>query len=170
MIVTTAKNAPYQATVKQRRLDLMEVQECLRSLSPDHPDSVERALARYLTVRSVGYIEAIRDDLADLYASTTGNARLHRRVKSNLRTGLGVTPDQLLTFVGSFDPAWRITLESKLDAEDQELRNRLGAMVAARKKIAHGDGDQVTSGKSLAWSDAALTIGKELQGIIFPEL
>ncbi len=71
-------------------------------------------------------------------------------------------PEQLLTFVGSFDKDWRVALEAVLDADDQVLRNQLGAMVSARKKIAHGDGDQVTTGKALAWSDAALVVGKEL--------
>ncbi|MBC9957821.1 hypothetical protein [Yimella sp. cx-51] len=149
-------------------MDLKEVQACLRDLDRDAPDAVSRALARYLTVRSVGYIEAVRDDLADLYASVTGHPRLHRRIVHHLRGGLGATPEQLLTFVGSFDKDWRIALEAVLDADDQSLRGQLGAMVAARKKIAHGDGDQVTSGRALAWSDAALQLGKELNKLFDP--
>lgn len=153
---------PHRATIRQRQLDLKEVQACLRNLDADAPDAVSRAMARYLTIRSVGYVEAVRDDLADLYASVTGHHRLHRRIVHHLRGGLGATPEQLLTFVGTFDKDWRIAFESVLDADDQALRSQLGAMVAARKKIAHGDGEQVTTGKALAWSDAALTLGKEL--------
>lgn len=160
--------APQRATIRQRELDLKEVQACLRDLDSDSPDVVSRALARYLTVRSAGYIEAVRDDLADLYASVTGHQRLHRRVVNHLRVGLGTTPDQLLKFVGSFDPDWRITLEAVLDADDQVRRNQLGAMVAARKKIAHGDGDQVTAGKALGWADLALELGKELRKLFDP--
>lgn len=153
---------PYRASIRQRELDLREVQACVRGLDVDAPDATARALARYLTLRSVGYIEAVRDDLADLYAAVTGHPRLHRRIVHHLRNGLGTTPEQLLAFVGSFDGDWRSTLESVLDADDQVLRNHLGAMVAARKKIAHGDGDQVTAGRALAWSDTALTLGKVL--------
>lgn len=159
---------PHRATIRQRELDLKEVQACLRELDLDAPDAVSRALARYLTVRSVGYVEAVRDDLADLYSSVTGHHRLHRRVVHHLRSGLGATPEQLLTFIGSFDKDWRVTFEAVLDAEDQTLRNQLGAMVAARKKIAHGDGDQVTTGKALTWSDAALKLGKELSKLFDP--
>lgn len=159
---------PHRATIRQRVLDLKEVQECVRNLDEDQPDAVSRALARYLTVRSVGYIEAVRDDLADLHAMVTGHPRLHRRIAHHLRTGLGATPEQLLTFVGSFDQAWRASLEACLDADEQALRNQLGAMVAARKKIAHGDGDQVTTGKALTWSDAALKIGKHLETLFDP--
>lgn len=160
--------APYRATIRQRELDLKEVQACLRNLDQNAPDAVSRALARYLTVRSVGYVEAVRDDLADLYTSVIGHPRLHRRVVHHLRGGLGVTPEQLLSFVGSFDKDWRIALEAVLDADDQALRNQLGAMVAARKKIAHGDGDQVTSGKALGWSNVALKLGSQLKKLFDP--
>lgn len=162
MASSQAAAAPHRATIRQRELDLKEVQACLRELDVDAPDAVSRALARYLTVRAVGYIEAVRDDLADLYASVTGHHRLHRRVVHHLRSGLGAAPEQLLTFVGSFDKDWRAALEAVLDADDQTIRNQLGAMVAARKKIAHGDGDQVTAGKALGWADVALSLGREL--------
>lgn len=160
---------PHRATIRQREIDLKEVQDCLRNLDVDAPDAVSRALARYLTVRSVGYIEAVRDDLADLYAAVTGHHRLHRRIGYHLHSGLGATPEQLLTFVGSFDKDWRVAMEAVLDADDQALRNQLGAMVAARKKIAHGDGDQVTTGRALAWSDAALVLGKHLKSLFDEE-
>lgn len=159
---------PHRATIRQRQLDLREVQDSLRDLEENQPDAVARGLARYLTLRSVGYVEAVRDDLADLYASVTGHPRLHRRIAHHLRTGQGVTPEQLLTFVGSFDQSWRVGLEGLLDADDQVLRNQLGAMVAARKKIAHGDGDQVTTGKALAWCDAATEIGRHLVFLFDP--
>lgn len=161
--------APHRATIRQRALDLKEVQKCLRELDNDAPDAVSRALARYLTVRSVGYIEAVRDDLADLYASAAGHPRLHKRVTHHLRGGFGATPEQLLTFVGSFDKDWRSMLAGILDKDDQALRNQLGAMVAARKKIAHGDGDQVTSGRALAWADVALKLGSELSKLFDPD-
>lgn len=164
-----ASASPHRATIRQRALDLKEVQTSLRDLEIDAPDAVARALARYLTIRSAGYVEAVRDDLADLYASVTGHHRLHRRVVHHLRSGLGVAPEQLLTFVGSFDKDWRVALEAVLEADDQTVRNQLGAMVAARKKIAHGDGDQVTTGKALAWSEVALTLGKELGKLFDPD-
>ena len=160
---------PQRVTIRQRLIDLKEVEDCLRSFDGSHSDVIDRALARYLVVRAVGYVEAVRDDLADLYAASTGNARLHRRVAHHLRSGQGVAPEQLLTFLGSFDPTWRTTLEATLDADDGKLRSELGAMVAARKKVAHGDGEQVTSGRALAWSAAAREIVKHLTALLDPE-
>ena len=167
-MASRAAAIPQRATIKQRALDLKEVQACLRDFDHDFPDVVSQALARYLTVRSAGYLEAVRDDLADLYAFVTGHYRLHRRVVHHLRSGLGVSPEQLLSFVGSFEKDWRTSLEAVLDDDDQTLRNQLGALVAARRKIAHGDGDQVTTGKALAWADCALELGSELSKLFDP--
>lgn len=93
---------------------------------------------------------------------------MHRRITHHLRTGLGAAPEQLLTFVGSCDPAWRVFVETDLDANDQVLRGQLGAMVAARKKIAHGDGEQATASRALAWAGAAQEIGKCLVTLFDP--
>lgn len=163
-----ARSKTHQATTRQRLLDLKEVEECVRSFREIESDVIDRALARYLVVRTVGYLEAVRDDLADLYASSVANDRLHRRVVHHLRTGQGVAPEQLLGFLGSFDPEWRSSLETMLDDEDQRLKNQLGAMVAARKKIAHGDGEQVTSSRALAWCEAAQTIASHLARLMDP--
>lgn len=167
--MAAAQPKPQRATIRQRKIELKEVQRCLRELSLDAPDVVEQSLARYLTVRAAGYIEAVRDDLADLYASSTGHPRLGRRIVHHLRRGESVSPRQLLTFVGSFDSTWQRDLQEVLDAEDQLLSSQLGALVAARKKVAHGDGDQVTTSKALAWTDVALQIGNELTKLFDPE-
>jgi hypothetical protein len=111
--------------------------------------------ARYLVIRSAGLVESVRDDAASLYCQRIGPTRLHRRISSGLNVGLGVTPKQLLDFVASFDTDWRDELQQLLDQEDALRSNHLGALVATRKKIAHGDGDQVTARKALQWSQTA---------------
>lgn len=80
---------------------------------------------------------------------------MHRRIAAGLRSGLGVTPKQLQDFLGSFDLAWGEELASYLAEDDGARANDLGALVAARKKIAHGDGEQVTTRKALQWSSTA---------------
>lgn len=166
--MAAAHSRPQHATIRQRKIELKGVQKCLRELPVDASDVVEQSLARYLTIRAAGYIEAVRDDLADLYASSTGHPRLGRRIAHHLRTGQGVNPTQLLTFVGSFDPAWQQNLKEVLDADEELLKSQLGALVAARKKVAHGDGEQVTTAKALSWTDAALKVGDELAKLFDP--
>lgn len=147
------------ASIRQRRKDLKELSELLRTLPTDTEDAVERALARYLVIRSAGFIEAVRDDAASLYSREKSDATVHRRVQSSLYTGLGVAPGQLTKFVNSFHPTWETQLNVLLQADDERLKNLLGALVGARRKIAHGDGEAVTTGRALVWSDAALEVG-----------
>lgn len=110
---------------------------------------------RYLVVRSAGLVESVRDDAASLYSQRIGPPRLHRRISTGLGGGLGAHPKQLLDFVASFDTDWRDQLQQLLDEDDARRSNDLGALVNARKKIAHGDGDQVTTRKALQWSQTA---------------
>lgn len=145
--------------MRQRLLDLRQTAIDVQTLPASVTVTVAQSLARYLTVRAVGYVEAIRDDVADNYVAARSPIEVTRRVRLHLRTGLGVTPGQLTDFVRSFSPDWSENLEAKLGANDGELSQTLGAMVAARKKIAHGDGEQVTVGRALVWSRTAEEIG-----------
>lgn len=145
--------------MRQRLSGLRETTKALRELTRPADLVVEQSLARYLTVRAAGYVEAIRDDAADLHSFSRAPIEVVRRIRHHLRTGQGVTPGQLIDFVGSFSPDWSLDLRNFLDANDEILKGSLGSMVAARKKIAHGDGDTVTTGRALAWSRDAEKIG-----------
>jgi hypothetical protein len=147
--------------VTQRLLDLQSTRSTLRSYS-EGDFFTEQCLARYLTVRSAGYLEAVRDDVADQYCSNKASPQVVSRVRDNLRTGLGVSPGQLSAFVRSFDPGWAEELDALLDDEDGKIKSALGAMVKARKLIAHGDGETVTTSRALVWADVAEALGKWL--------
>lgn len=153
---------PLSASLRQRLLDLRDTRNAVRTLDPSTPDIVHRALARYLVVRSTGYLEAVRDDVADHFTSRKGSEEVVRRIRLHLRNGQGVAPTQLLEFARSFHPNWHEELNGLLSADDDRLKDLLGAMVSARKKIAHGDGETVTTARALAWADAAEAIGKWL--------
>jgi hypothetical protein len=143
------------ASIRQRQRDHRELEQAVRQLTQVTPDIVERSLVRYLVIRSAGLVESVRDDAASMYSQRIGHPRLHRRISTGLSVGLGVHPKQLLDFVASFDADWREDLQRLLDEDDARRSNHLGALVAARKKIAHGDGDQVTARKALQWSQTA---------------
>ena len=157
-------------SLRQRALDLRNTRQALVDLPGSTTGFTEQCLARYLVIRAAGYIEAVRDDAADQHTSVKASSEVTRRVRSNLRTGQGVAPSQLLEFMKSFHPDWHGELEEFLNANDYELKNKLGALVAARKKIAHGDGESVTTTRAIAWSEAAETIGKWLIRRFDPQL
>lgn len=150
------------ASLRQRKLDLRETRDALKNLDPNSPDVVQRAMARYLVVRAAGFVEAVRDDVADVFSTVKASGEVARRIRVHLRGGQGVSPEQLLIFVNSFHPSWHGELDSLLSEEDNLLRGRVGAMVAARKKIAHGDGENVTTARALAWTEAAEEVGRWL--------
>ncbi|XPP27884.1 MAG: HEPN domain-containing protein [Leucobacter sp.] len=146
--------------VTQRMIELKELQDLVRSTSGG--EDYASHLDRYLVVRSAGLIEAVRDDVADQHSRMIGTARLHKRIADGLRNGLGVRPNQLIDFVRTFDQQWSEELEGWLAADDGNRKNQLGALVAARKKIAHGDGAGVSSRQALSWADIALETSKWL--------
>jgi hypothetical protein len=65
-------------------------------------------------------------------------------------------------FVRSFDPAWGGELLAWLNADDALRSDRLGALVKARKKIAHGDGERVSTGTALQWAECAADVASWL--------
>lgn len=140
--------------VTQRILHLKELQSLVRSCSGK--ESYAPHLNRYLVVRSAGLVEAVRDDVADQYCKAVSSPRAHRRVTQGLRGGTGVRPKQLIDFVKTFDIDWSSDLESWLEDEEHDRKNRLGALVASRKKIAHGDGASTSASQALQWADTAL--------------
>lgn len=146
------------ASVAQRRIDLRDTVVALRTLPQDTPDIVNTALSRYLVVRAAGFIEAVRDDVADTYTSTKSSDEVAKRVRLHLRGGQGVAPTQLLGFVKSYSISWHDELDKILCENDNEIKDALGALVNARKKVADGDGERVTVSKALKWADISQLI------------
>lgn len=147
--------------VRQRLIDLRSTRDALKNVDSSSDFFLEQCMARYLAVRSAGYIEAVRDDVADQFTAQKAAIEVVRRTQENLRTGEGVRPSQLEKFVKSFSPEWAAELSILFDQAD-ELKSGLGSLVAARKKIAHGDGERVTTSNALNWCDIAEQMGKWL--------
>ena len=148
------------ATVRSRKRDLLDLTEVLQNLDLKSGVLVV-AVSRYTVVRAAGYVEAIRDDVADLFVSRVAIDLVSNHVRSGLRGGQGVRPAQLIDFIRSFHTEWASELTDFLD-DDSGLRNRrsdLGALVNARKKIAHGDGDSVGRAEALRWATTAEEVG-----------
>lgn len=118
-------------------------------------DTLESALARYLVIRAAGLVEAVRDDVADMHSRQVSAPRAHRRITSGLRKGTGAKPGQLIDFVKTFDPVWSDELSDFLSESDEVRKNNLSVLVAARIKVAHGDGENVTMAKALKWATTA---------------
>jgi len=123
----------------------------------DDPDA-QGALVHYLVVRSAGFVEASRDALAAGHAERQSSPRVHARVRSGLSTGVGVRPKQLRDFLQTFDPDWAADFASWIQDQDGRVGDDLGALVEARKKIAHGVGARVGKEQALRWAATATLV------------
>lgn len=163
----SSNNRPWPPqAVSQKRVEQRQLYQVVENF--DGPSEVQIALSRFLVIRTAGYVESVRDELASAHAERTAAPRVHHRVRQSLSSGLGVKPKQLEDFLGSFDREWRSTFSNRIDAGDMRLRNNLGALVSDRGKIAHGHGEQVTIRKALTWADSAEEIVEMLITIMDP--
>ncbi|MBO0596818.1 hypothetical protein I2485_06140 [Nesterenkonia sp. E16_7] len=119
------------------------------------------AMSRYTVVRAAGYVEAVRDDVADLFVNRVALDLVRNRLLSGLRSGQGVRAKQLIDFVQTFSPEWGLELRDFLqDDSGPRIRSSdLGALVNARHKIAHGDGGSVGPNDALRWAAADEEVG-----------
>lgn len=160
------RNAWPSVAVKQRIRELNELLALVRRTS--RTEEYAPHLDRYLVVRSAGLVESVRDDVAKEHALAVSPSRTHRRISKSLKKGEGAHPEQLFQFLHTFDQEWANNFEEWLTSDDGQHKNNMAALVSARKKIAHGDGDSINSAQVLCWAETALEIAKWLVNTFDP--
>lgn len=141
-------------SVYQSQLAQKDLLSLVRNYS-EGDGNVEGALLRYLVVRSAGYIEAARDDLAIGHVRAVAPQRIQKRIAVHLNNGQGASSGQIRDFMETFDADWKTELAGVLDADDARLKDQLGALIGARKKIAHGRGETVNVTSAIRWAECA---------------
>lgn len=144
--------------MRDRLADLRQTASELESMKRGS-GFIELCLARYLTVRSAGYIETVRDDAAEHFTSATSHPYVVDRVGTSLRRGQSAGPGDLTAFVKTFNPGWESLLKDHLGADGARLSNAIGSLVRSRKNIAHGNSDGVDRDRALLWFKAAEEVG-----------
>lgn len=92
--------------------------------------------ARYLCVRTSGFLEVtVQYMLAEFARRSSFKPAVGRYVTSRVERQQSMKANQLLDLVGSFDPAWRTSLEAFLDMEHKDA---VDSVVTNRHGIAHG--------------------------------
>lgn len=92
--------------------------------------------AKYLCVLVSGYLEKAVAELVLEYARRSGSPALQRFVELQTRRFTNANTERVLSLLGSFDPDWRQSLESGLNAE---LKDAVNSVIDLRNHIAHGD-------------------------------
>lgn len=132
-----------------------EVERLVRHPLTGQPNEVTGALARFLVVRSCGYLEQAVKECCLAYITSKSDPRVLPHAASVFRRSINPRPEQLLTIVRAFDSSWESELADFLDNDDQRLKRAISFLVDRRNKISHGLGENVTSRKALDLLEAA---------------
>ena len=137
----------------ERSLD--EVKSLVIGRSPAADDPVTSYLARFLVVRTCGYIEQTVELSCDAYIKRKSDSRTSSFASSWFGRGANPKPDALVKLVTRFDSEWGRELDTFLRAEDELLWRELSFLVDRRNKIAHGLSENIGVRKSLDLVESA---------------
>lgn len=118
---------------------------------PEHnrPDEVSAALARFLVVRTCGYLEQVVEECCRSLVASKSAPTVSSFANSWLGRGANPAPDKLVSLVDRFSSTWSGELNALLDNDDQRLRREIALLVDRRNKIAHGLSEGITTRKAL---------------------
>ena len=124
----------------------------------DIPDEVTQALARFLVVRTCGYLEKTVQQCCIEYVERKSGSRVRSFARSWLDRLTNPDPDRLQALVARFDPALSADLRDLFDRDDGELRREISLLVEKRNKIAHGENEGIGARKALDLAVHARTV------------
>lgn len=120
------------------------------------PDEVQRALVRFLLIRSCGYVEVAVLESFRAYMTSKAHGNVARFGGSWIDRGFNPKPDRLVEMTKRFSQTWAADLEQHLSADDDYLKREMGFLVDRRNKLAHGVGESVGARKALDLYDVAI--------------
>lgn len=136
--------------------------------APAEPPDVGAQLARFLVVRSTGYIEVTFETCIKHFAEAKSHPAIARHVAAGLFRGRNPRPDVLVERIKTLSETWAAELLAYLAEEDDRVKRELEFMVDRRNKIAHGQSESVNRRKAVDLADIALDLGEWLTLLIDP--
>ncbi len=130
-------------------VSLAALEAVLQRVARSTDDDSTGALARFLVVRSCGFLEQVTEECCRSYLLSKSEARAAAFGGSWLGQGRGAHPDNLVGLVSKFDSQWAEELTNLFENNDQELRREISLLVDRRNKIAHGLSEGVGTRKAL---------------------
>jgi hypothetical protein len=148
---------PWEVTSLRQKLDeLAAIIE--RPAEQAVPDDAADWLARFLVVRSCGYLEQTIAEVGRAYTRERSGGPVRAFAISWLERSPNPTPEALVVLTGRFDARWASYLADFLDEDDQRLSREVFFLVDRRNRIAHGLSEGVGRTKALALKDVACEV------------
>jgi hypothetical protein len=142
----------------ERSLD--DLKELVRDPPPGVPDDVHEALARFLVVRTCGFLEQVTEACVKSYLQSKSDPRAFSFGSSWLGSGRNPKPDQLVDIVRRLDAAWARELREMFEEDDDYLKREISLLVDRRNKIAHGVSVGMGPRKALDLTDRAQDVSR----------
>lgn len=160
-MITAAITRWPPATVVSLQQALEELTELIEEVKRRGNADADREsdwLARFLVVRSCGYLEQVVAEVARGLVEARSGGVARSFALSWFPPTRNPSPDQILQWVGRFDAKWQAELRELLDDNDEELRRELALLLDRRNQIAHGLNEGVTVRKALDLKKTAVTM------------
>lgn len=145
-------------SLQQTLTELTQLVEEVKRKGSEDADREADWLARLLVVRSCGYLEQVVAEVARGFAEARAGGQIRSFTLSWFPPTRNPSPDQIVKWVGRFDPSWQSELADLLNDEDEELKRELALLLDRRNQIAHGLNERVTVRKALDLKDTAITL------------
>jgi hypothetical protein len=136
----------------------LEDLELVITTNGDLPDEARQALARFLLLRSCGYLEQVVLEVCRGYVNDRSGGPVRVFANTWLARASNPTPEALCVLVGRFDAGWGQELGDVLGAEDQRLHRELEFLVDRRNRIAHGLNEGIGLQKALVLKGVAYEV------------
>lgn len=127
----------HRIRLQERNLDVLFTE--VSTLSEG--EIIKAHLARYLCVRTSGYLENVVKALISNYCDGTSPRPIQSFILSKTKNTTNLNYTKILRLLAEFSPEWKDKFESKLS--DQQ-KSSLNSVVSNRNNIAHGNPDSIT--------------------------
>ncbi|MCQ3812155.1 MAG: hypothetical protein KTV68_16555 [Acidimicrobiia bacterium] len=121
---------------------------------------VTKELARFLVVRSCGFLEQVSIECCKMYLSAKSDPRSSSFGVSWLDRSVNPTPGRLIELMRRFDDVWADELSDLLNENDEYLKREFEFLVDRRNRIAHGLSEGITIRKAIVLYDAVQEISE----------
>jgi hypothetical protein len=122
--------------------------------------------ARYLCVLVAGFLEQAAIEIALQHVRTHSQPSIQRHVENRLRRFSNANTQKIIQLFGSFDPDWRIDLESHLV---DEYKAAIDSVIALRHRVAHGGYAGVTMASVQAYYDRVKHVVDHVADLCIPK-
>jgi hypothetical protein len=137
---------------------LLELADLIERPPTGQPDDVSRSMARFLVIRTCGYLEQTVEECCRAYLTSKSAPTAASFGKSWLGRGANPSPRNLVALAARFNPEWGVELEQLFAENDDLLQREISLLVSRRNKIAHGLSEGMGARKALDLVEAVIPV------------